>query len=287
MRPTEQQSLWTDETDVGQPKARLANGAKLLRIAIDRQQLKWCTELLDAGADPDASETNDNNDWTPLIRAIVRFFPEAALLLIERGARLTAQGQNQFIPLHLAVTSGDLRICRALLQHGADLESKDSEGCTAIFRAVTGKIDVLRFLIEEGADVNVVTTSGASLLRNAARKDHAESANTLRALVAAGADLLLATIDSSGHVERQASLTAFQCAVASGAAQNAAVMIEEFGEDPHQITADGRSMIDLAPDDATRDAIRSAVTARAVTVALTCDPGEPNRPSATKEFMSL
>ena len=60
-------------------------------------------------------------------------------------------------PLHAAVQGEQLPVIRWLIQHGADCNTRYSDGKTPLFHVVTeGLFDVVRTLVEEGgASVNV------------------------------------------------------------------------------------------------------------------------------------
>lgn len=57
-----------------------------------------------------------------------------------------------------AAGKGDTNVVKAMLERGADVNAKDNEGETALRLAVTsGKTDVVKLLIEKGADVNAIS----------------------------------------------------------------------------------------------------------------------------------
>ena len=60
-------------------------------------------------------------------------------------------------PLHAAIQGEQLTVVRWLIQHGADCNTRYSDGKTPLFHAVTEtSLDVVRTLVEEGgASVNV------------------------------------------------------------------------------------------------------------------------------------
>ena len=54
-----------------------------------------------------------------------------------------------------AAVEGDLKIIEALLAAGADVESPNAEGQTALMVvARTGRVDTSKLLLDKGADVN-------------------------------------------------------------------------------------------------------------------------------------
>lgn len=84
--------------------------------------------------------------------------------LIEFGADVNARGSDGQTPLHAAVQGGAIAIAQALLQHGANLEAVDDRGQTPLNLAA-GSVEVGRpqtqklvdFLIQNGAQYDIDT----------------------------------------------------------------------------------------------------------------------------------
>jgi 26S proteasome non-ATPase regulatory subunit 10 len=281
----EQQGLWADDPSLGDPKLFRAQGAKLLRAAIYGKNLQKCIDLLDSGADPSAIAPGE--DRPALAIAVLKQFTAGALLFIDRGADVHACNQMGRTALHQAALVGDVAICRALLARGAQVDTPDNNGCTALFIAVgRANIDVCRYLIEQGADVNAVTKYGVTTLCEAAVCQVAGSTDVLRLLIHAGADTS-AIVRDTRPMQNKMHLTAFQCAVAYARASNVAFLIDEFGEDPGQLTVDGYAMVDVAWNGETKAVIRGAITDRAVGAAVGDSAGSPQVFSAPKSVVAL
>ena len=96
--------------------------------------------------------------FTPLHFAAFFGHPEAAKLLVERGADLEARSTNQQFaldaaPLHSASAAGQLEVCKVLLDAGADVNAVQHGGYTALLDAAANQNDELvAFLLERGAD---------------------------------------------------------------------------------------------------------------------------------------
>ena len=280
-----QTSLFDDDPETGDPALLRAQGAKLLRIAIDQRKIQKCAELIDAGVDLSAGE--DAERRPPLLNAIARLFTEGALLLIERGAPIGAQGPEGFIPLHMAASTGDMVICRALVARGAFIDEIDSGGLTALFKAISkGNIEICRLLIDLGANVNTLAKNELTPIRAAALSDHGNSIEVLRLLTSAGADTSVATVTSitSARISSLGPLTAFQCAVAYGKIRSISFFIDELNENPLQCTASGDSMLDLAPDEDTTAVLRAEITARAIDTTLAGEDGARSKGLMKKDF---
>lgn len=97
-----------------------------------------------------------------------------------------------------AVQSGDLNAAKAAIEAGADVNIRDSGGITPLMLAAKGDRpnekspeatdhpNVVRLLLENGANVNATTDSGFQALFWAARYGHAEAA---KVLLESGADV--------------------------------------------------------------------------------------------------
>jgi hypothetical protein len=68
------------------------------------------------------------------------------------GGNINRASSGRFpSPLHAAIRTGEPEVVRWLIQHGADCNTRDSGGQTPLFYAVTeGSLDIVRVLVEEG-----------------------------------------------------------------------------------------------------------------------------------------
>jgi ankyrin repeat protein len=239
--------------------------AAQLDAAIKAKDLQACVDLLDAGASP-----NQPKVWwgdPPLVRALDAHFVEGALLLLERGAGPCAKKVGESIPLATAATLGQVEACIALLRHGAEVDETGVDGQTPLFLAAARThVDVCRILLEHGANVNAVARSGSTPMRVASTIGNDSAPEVLRLLLSAGAQTTDVTTHSNTMFDMP--LTAFQCAVAHGRVCNVAMMMDEFGEDPQQTTADGKTMLELASKLEVQDLLRAAIAERAVAAEL-------------------
>jgi ankyrin repeat protein len=106
---------------------------------------------------PTDINARDVHGWTPLLFAsggdsskdgsvrVVR-------LLLEHGADMNAQAQNDRTPLQWASMNGALEVVRLLLEHGSEVEAKHNGGKTTLQVAVDrGHAEVVELLREHGS----------------------------------------------------------------------------------------------------------------------------------------
>ncbi len=88
--------------------------------------------------------------------------------------------------LHLAAQSGNLKIAKLLLEHGAIVNSQDDEGETPLH--LSNSASMMMFLLEEGAgaNANIPNVDGVCLLHAAVQRRDIEA---VRGLLRYGADL--------------------------------------------------------------------------------------------------
>ncbi len=100
-----------------------------------------------------------------------RYFAQAAVdgnlhrlqLLHFAGANVNARG-NCCMPLYLAAGEGRLEVVRYLLDQGADVNAREQFGDTALTEAVFyGQLAAVKELLLRGADVNAIGDGGTAL----------------------------------------------------------------------------------------------------------------------------
>jgi ankyrin repeat protein len=149
-------------------------------------------------------EQKDSVGNTPLYIACSYGNVEAAKLLINNGADVTAQGKDRrnilqtscllghtttvcylltlpektdlvkhesktgFTALRFACTKGHIEIVRLLLENSANIDVKDDIGFTSLSAAsASGHTDVVKLLVENGADVETLGTDGKNIFHMA------------------------------------------------------------------------------------------------------------------------
>lgn len=142
---------------------------------------------------------------------------------------VTAAGENN-VNLVKAAGRGKLKTVEKLLDRGADPDSVDRFGFTALQRAVQGsEAEVVRLLLQRGADADA-TGGSADLppLHRAAKEDSIELARLL--------------IDAGAEVDRQIGTgdTALLAAVEGGSTEEVVRLLLDSGANPSLAAVDGR-----------------------------------------------
>ncbi len=171
---------------------------------------------------------------TPLLYAVRQGFHESAVALLEAGAdvNLVSAG-DRTSPLLMAIINGHFDLAQALLDRGADPNAASDQGVVPLYGVLNvewapkalypqprahmqqklGYLDLMKVLIDKGADVNARTRMkvwysgysfdlsgvdeiGASVFWRAA---YASDVAAMKMLVAAGADPNVPTIKPAGR----------------------------------------------------------------------------------------
>jgi ankyrin repeat protein len=134
----------------------------------------------------------DNRGFTPLMNATISESKDCMELLLSLGANVSERNNDNATCLHFAAADPNLERVRLLCEHvtARDLRSilnqQSSAGSVLHWAAAKGHTDVLLYLAEQGADINLGNISGIAPVTMAAAAGH-ESA--VVALLEAGADI--------------------------------------------------------------------------------------------------
>ena len=144
------------------------------------------TTLLDA--EPALVTSYSGDGFTPLHFAAFFGRPEAAALLIARGAQVDALGRGFMTgtALHSAAAASHADIVRMLVDAGAEPNLRQSGGGTPL-HAAAANADVasVEALLEHGADPSLTTEDGRSILRLAEERGDQATVERIRAALQA------------------------------------------------------------------------------------------------------
>lgn len=182
-------------------------GAPMLSLAIGKGLDRAAVAILERG--PDLSLVDEHVGMTALAAAISRQNAEMVRRLIAAGSDVNATfgpaGSARRACLSAAVKGGDLGIVRMLLEAGAkpdcdlqpDAAEEEDRGLTPLtFAASTGNLELMRLMIDHGANVNHWPKSTISPLMHACFNGQVEAA---KLLVEKGALIELASVKLNTH----------------------------------------------------------------------------------------
>src|SRR3984957_90659 len=186
----------------GTPAAPISKGGLTALIFAARQgSIESARTLIEAGADINQGDADGNN---PLLIAVLNNHDELALILIEKGADVNAANKDGRSPLFAAVDAHDvdwsdrplvketdkvssLDVIKSLIDHKANVNvqltavsvikkaAQDNAdrtlgiGATPFMRAArSGDVEVMRLLLDHGADPKLASKDGVTALTIAA-----------------------------------------------------------------------------------------------------------------------
>jgi ankyrin repeat protein len=192
------------QQDAALKEARDASGASAILVAAYNMQPDVVNALLELGAPVDIFEASvlgkvdriqeilksnplrasehAPDGFTPV--ALAAFFgqPAAVHALIAAGADVNAAARNplKVAALHAAVAGGKLEVVKAVLEAGADPNAQQQAGFRALHEAGTKANRALaELLLAHGADPSLPNDEGKSAIDLAREKGHTEFADWL------------------------------------------------------------------------------------------------------------
>ena len=125
-------------------------------VAVFGVLLGSLTACTQQDAGPEPGDVNSE-----LIEAIRYGQVETIKGLLEGGADVNVRDTNGLSTLAQAIVTGQVEVVKLLLQSGADVNLKDGSGITALARATgLGAVDSIEILLGAGADINAQDNSG-------------------------------------------------------------------------------------------------------------------------------
>lgn len=136
--------------------------------------------LLSKGANPD-TKMSYSEKQPVLFEFVLKGQKRLCEILLNHGANVNFQGNEDMTAVHLATLRGDRDIVELLLNKGARINAKITTGLTPLHYAVMrGNKDIVELLISRGADVNAKDNQGQTPLFAANFYKHIEIADLLR-----------------------------------------------------------------------------------------------------------
>ena len=169
-----------------------ANGVTPLHIAALYGYVGVSGLLLDSGANPNA---RDDHGYAPLYYALIRSQPEAKVIVRDRIAGYIPSPDVVALLLHngadvkgnvsesypgdrsyllLALTHGDpvsTEVVKILVDHGANVNVSDNQGRTLLHTAATTSPSIISLLLENGGQITATDSMGNTPLHYSAAGD--------------------------------------------------------------------------------------------------------------------
>lgn len=169
--------------------------------------------LIEAGGYVNARDDKGN---TPLHESVAKPNVGVFMVLLDAKANVNMVDDLGFSPLHVVVDaqSGSLTARRIIMEQltkaGADLDVKDEQGRTALHIAAGRDVVKIETLLDAGASPNPQSNKGETPLHIAAKAGVME---IIRALIEAGADTSI--VDDGGNTPLDVVCSCKACPAAS------------------------------------------------------------------------
>lgn len=138
-------------------------------------RLEVLRALADAGADVNAGSDSGS---TPVRSACFMTHLDVVRFLVSRGADIHRPNHNGGTCLINSVQS--VRLCAYLLEHGAEVNARDTQLKTVLHYAIQEhRVETVRLLLEHGADPALASRAGDDALRTACLKGAAQVVSLL------------------------------------------------------------------------------------------------------------
>ena len=170
-------------------------GDTALMIASGKGNVDGTNVLLEAGADPNITDANEDSC---IHISMLGFYKRQVLqTVINHGVKVNDTNKQSYTALMIASLNGNIDGIKVLLEAGADPNIADVNGYNCLhFVVFQGcSIDVLQTIIDHGVDVNATNKMGHTALMIASGKGNIDGANVL---LKAGTDPSIG--DANGNI---------------------------------------------------------------------------------------
>jgi ankyrin repeat protein len=128
--------------------------------AVSASDVARATSALSAGADLYGTQQRNGVSWNALQIAMFAKDIPMTEMLIGAGFDVNLKDGYGRNALHNAL---DLELIKLVLAAGAEINNQDNDGESVLYKAVTkNEVEIVEHLIKAGADVNLVSTTGAA-----------------------------------------------------------------------------------------------------------------------------
>lgn len=180
------------------------NSAKITQMIIDKVDKKLINDSLEGK--------------TPLIIAVGNSYIDTAKILIENGANINAVDIEGWSALSYAVNNGDIEIAKLLLENKAKI--KDELLIAIKSPIVESRINIMKLLIENGANINYTDENGFNPLNIAIESGDMELTKFLITNGANVNSLMQDGVSLIGYAIAQNNMDLLQILIENGANVN-------------------------------------------------------------------
>jgi hypothetical protein len=232
----------------------------MMRNAMESYSVANVERVLESGYEPNQILVAEMKD-TALHHAVRHHDAAMCKVLIEAGAKVDAKNRDKHSPLYIAIDMGrPLDVVRTLIDAGANVRWKDQKNQTLLHKAAGRDNDteifsaeLCQLLLDSGADLFALTAAKRSVLH---RAQHLEA---WQFFTNAGIDPNFVPAGvGAGY------LTPFQHAVITGCHDIVASCVASGTVDVMQKTLRGESLLSLATDPTTLSILRAEHTTQSV-----------------------
>jgi len=164
-----------------------SEGRTLLHIAATSGHAPVLEYIVGKCSTPrDLVNLTDDKGFTPLINATISESDAMIDILIGLGADVNASNKDGASAVHFAAGDGSVARLNRLKSCGANLTLASKAGTPLHWAAGKGRSESIKYLVQQGVDVNAVDSSGVSAVLMAAVSSSDEG---VKCLVEAGADV--------------------------------------------------------------------------------------------------
>ena len=160
------------------PNQKDPRGMPILMVAIQENSVKTVDYLINVKG-IDLNQANMTNETPLMFAALYGLLPEVKILVNQKEVPVNRSG---WAPLHYACTNGHLDIALFLLDKGAVVDAPSPNETTPLMMAIrAGNIQLVRLLLDRGADIRIRNQQGYSAIDVAELFNQEEIQKGLRA----------------------------------------------------------------------------------------------------------
>ncbi|XP_045916463.1 ankyrin repeat and EF-hand domain-containing protein 1a isoform X2 [Micropterus dolomieu] len=158
-----------------------AQGTHVFQLMCEKAQkcTLMCLIMLDAGADPNA--TNQNTGLTALMEAAKAGSLQLVKTILRKGGNPNALDRKRLTAVHYAAMGGFFEVIQVLSAYSADMGVINLEDCTPLhYAAVTGNANCCKFLAQRGCNPKLKNQEGLLPRQIAKDTGHKAAAKELK-----------------------------------------------------------------------------------------------------------